>query len=294
MKFIEGYRGFQVVFELRDIEPAMYVRTIQEVEMLKTRCWGYNKSKKRIGPQPSFYELWYENNKLRRRIAESLDPNEEIWKAGAAFGYSMAKNFMPMYAKNIYEHFDAISVLDPCAGWGDRMAGALSSSTVKKYVGFDPNFNLRPGYARIMRDFSKPISSETPQSVYFDEGMHAIHSVCYEKGDALLEGSVFDFAFTSPPYFLLEDYGPHMPRYSNWLEDFYRPLFEITHKHLKPLGHFVVFVNDSTAGKVLQYILHDVPQFTSFRLKEKVGLFGGCSGKLHNGFVFQRGPEPSQ
>ena len=39
MKFIEGYRGFQVVFELRDIEPAMYVRTIQEVEMLKTRCW---------------------------------------------------------------------------------------------------------------------------------------------------------------------------------------------------------------------------------------------------------------
>ena len=28
------------------------------------------------------------------------------------------------YAKAIYEFFEAETVLDPCAGWGDRLTGA--------------------------------------------------------------------------------------------------------------------------------------------------------------------------
>ena len=34
---------------------------------------------------------------------------------------------MPPYAKSLYEYFGAKSVLDPCAGWGDRLIGAAAA-----------------------------------------------------------------------------------------------------------------------------------------------------------------------
>ena len=40
-----------------------------------------------------------------------------------------ATTFMPGYAKAVYEHFGAQAVLDPCAGWGDRMLGATRPYT---------------------------------------------------------------------------------------------------------------------------------------------------------------------
>ena len=61
----------------------------------------------------------------------------------------MATTFMPAYARAVYDYFRPRVVLDPCGGWGDRLLGC-ATTPVWKYVGFDPNMNLRPGYARLM------------------------------------------------------------------------------------------------------------------------------------------------
>jgi hypothetical protein len=279
---------YLVVFRLTDIQPADYVRAIQEIEMLKTKVMGHNKTSAGNITLASFYDLWYENSVLRKRIMHSQDPHEEKWRAAGQFKYKLATNFMPMYAKSILEHFNATSVLDPCAGWGDRMAGALSAGTVSKYVGFDPNINLRSGYKKIMHDFGKPVTYENGKSIIFDS-VHAIHSECFEKGEELLQDSIFDFAFTGPPFFLYEDYGAFMPRYDNWYQDFYRPLFMITHNHLKSHGYFVVYLNDSLGGEIENYMVYTVPQFTSFRFIGKIGMIGGSSSRIRDVFVFQRG-----
>ena len=52
---------------------------------------------------------------------------------------------MPGYANAIFEHFGAKAVLDPCAGWGGRLAGAAAARCVERYVAFDPNLRLRAG-----------------------------------------------------------------------------------------------------------------------------------------------------
>jgi hypothetical protein len=68
---------------------------------------------------------------------------------------------MPMYAGYIYKYFHGDSMLNLCAGWKDRFAGALSSGRLSRYVGFDPNvnFSVYDGYKRILCDFGATLTS---------------------------------------------------------------------------------------------------------------------------------------
>ena len=242
-------QGFKIVFDLTFFEPANYVRAIQELEMLKTRVMDVDGRTKKAVQRPSFVDVWCKNSRFREMITNSADPHEQKWLLSKKFGYKMANNFVPMYARSIFDYFHAKSVLDPCAGWGDRVAGALSSATVQKYVGFDPNLNLIPGYKRILGDFGSGVRAQDATTIHFDNG-YVMHSARFETGRGMLDGLMFDFAFTGPPYFDYEDYGEYMPVYKDWVQEFYRPLFEITHDHLHPNGIFAIYINDCIAGKI--------------------------------------------
>ena len=58
----------------------------------------------------------------------------------------ICSQFRPSSAKALYDLFEPVSVLDPCSGWGDRLAGAFASTTVLNYTGIDPNSRLIQGY----------------------------------------------------------------------------------------------------------------------------------------------------
>ena len=115
---IVKYR-FRVVFRLASIEPAEYVRAIQELEMLKTKVAKYDRVTRKVATLPSFIEVWNSNGMFRNIITKSHDPHEEKWQQEHNFNYKLATNFMPMYARSIYEYFDGGRVLDGCAGWGE-------------------------------------------------------------------------------------------------------------------------------------------------------------------------------
>ena len=87
-------------------------------------------------------------------------------------------------------------VLDPCAGWGDRLAGAISrSSHISEYTGTDPNPNLFEGYENMIK-FFVPISQHSKFKM--------INSRFEEWGD--IPKNYYDLVYTSPPYFDFEDY----------------------------------------------------------------------------------------
>ena len=145
-------RGYEIVYRVIDDSPADLVRAIQEEEILKTRI--KLRQGGRVTTLPSFWEVWHiTDSGLADEVLAHADPNEAKWVLSKKYGYKLATTFMPTYAKSIYEYFRGECVLDPCAGWGDRMLGATVSSCVKKYVGFDPNRALIPGYKEIMRRF---------------------------------------------------------------------------------------------------------------------------------------------
>jgi len=285
---------YEIVYKIKDDSPSDYVRAIQELEILKTRLKLHDNKTNRTRTLPSFVEVWNDpKSGLAEAILSEKDPQEAKWALSKKFGYKIATTFMPMYAKAIYEYFGAKSVLDPCAGWGDRMTGALSASGLRKYVGFDPNTNLVPGYKQIQADFGNKVVVDDPEHyhVKFDGGFH-IYSIPFELGAKRLGDERFDFAFTSPPFFDYEDYNPKNPTYKNWYKEFYEPLFTLTEKHLKANAFFAVHIDDTSAGKIRDFLFRRVDQITSFKYCGRIGLVGGKSGKIRNVFLFQRGPDP--
>ena len=104
------------IFRLSSIDPGDYVRAIQEPFMLQVHVMHSEKSKKKKSACPSFQDVWDTSPLFRSCILQSRDPQEAKWGLQRRFGYKLATNFMPMYAKEIYNHFQAKHVLDPCAG----------------------------------------------------------------------------------------------------------------------------------------------------------------------------------
>ena len=280
---------YEIVYKVIDDKPADYTRAIQEKEILKTRLKLKDRETGRTTSLRSFTEIWDDTNSgLAKEILQSSDPLEAKWSLAIKYNYKLATTFMPMYAKSIYEYFGGKTVLDPCAGWGDRMVGALASTCVKRYLGFDPNTNLVDGYKKIQADFGNKVETEEQSHIKF-EGNNEIYSLPFEIGEKKLGEERFEFAFTSPPFFDYEDYNPENPTYTNWYKEFYEPLFVLTEKHLKAKGFFAIHIDDTSAGKIRDFLFHRVEQITSLKFCGKIGLVGGKSGKVRNVYLFQRG-----
>ena len=278
---------YEIVYKIHDDQPADYTRAIQEREILKTRLKLKNAQGHTITLN-SFTEIWEDpHSGLAREILQAKDPNEAKWQLARKYNYKIATTFMPMYAKSIYEYFAASKVLDPCAGWGDRMVGALSSNCVQRYVGFDPNIRLVEGYKKIQTDFGNCILNETARHIEFDN-KYEVYSEPFETGVAQLDGELFEFAFTSPPFFDYEDYSPDNPKYRNWYTEFYELLFILTEKHLIQNAFFAVHIDDTSAGKIRDFLSKQVSKITSFHYCGKIGLVGGKSGKIRNVYLFQK------
>jgi hypothetical protein len=281
-----------VVFDLADCDVAMVTRAVQEDQILKTRLKAIGKGGRPID-LPSFWDVWAENAEFRARIASSDDPNEAKWKLQTEFGYKIATTFMPPYAKAMYMHFGAATVLDPCAGWGDRLVGAAAAAaagTVQKYVCFDPNLTLRPGYAALMKLFGHEVTALSDQKIEFSNGFE-VRCQPFEEGAKQLRTCSFDLVFTSPPFFDYEQYNPGNPQYVDWLDQFYKPLFVQACRCVK-VGHFVcIHVGDTSAGNINEFMKVTMRMHCPLKLVKRVGLQGKMSEQTRSVWVFEKRKE---
>jgi len=150
-----------------------------------------------------------------------------------------AAQFKPAVAAAVIRHFGASSVLDPCAGWGDRLVAACACRV--RYVGVDPNGGNFAGYAGIIDRYGAARRQEVVES-------------CFEDFDCGTDR--FDLAFTSPPYFDTERYAAGTDyeqmqswrRYStvdSWVDGFLRPMVLACKKALRPGGVLAINLKDS-------------------------------------------------
>ena len=276
---------YKVIFVLLNDETGNITRAIQEDEILKTRI--QIRKNNRINTLPSFWDVWNSNKKLSQAIFNSVDPNEEKWKCMKPFGYKLATTFMPLYAKSIYEYFNATTVLDPCSGWGDRLLGASSSHCVEKYIGFDPNSNLRSGYCSIMELMHHTIIEVENEKIVFDNNFECVF-LPFEKGVLSLESNSFDLVFTSPPFFEYEIYCSTNPKYEDWIKDFYTPLFIQSCRCVKIAGYVAIYIDNTLSGEINSFLLNQVQLITSLKFVYKIGLQGQFSGKTRPVWVFQK------
>lgn len=130
-------------------------------------------------------------------------------------------------------------VLDPCAGWGDRLISALSLGV--EYYSYDPNTDLTEGHS-LIKNYLSPLSRTQIMYHPFGEGI---------APEELLPEGVCDLVFTSPPYFDYEKYSSstsqsHIthPIFYGWVKGFLFVMLSESWKVLKRGGYIAIHYSD--------------------------------------------------
>ncbi|MFW6028827.1 MAG: hypothetical protein ACOCRO_01090 [Halanaerobiales bacterium] len=141
-------------------------------------------------------------------------------------------NFKPVIAKYIYDNYiekDGI-VLDPCAGYGGRLAGCIASNKNLLYHGIDSNGDIAIGNTQMASFFMNLYNN----GIFNKERMFKFEFKfdigCAEDIMSRLNNK-YDLIFTSPPYYDLEIYEKNKnqssEKYSNYKEWKNKFLFKI-------------------------------------------------------------------
>jgi len=102
----------------------------------------------------SFKKMWVADNLVKmlrwNRKSHSTPYLSEI-KRGIYFNFGLPKStiYRPQMAKMIVTGLNGEVVLDPCAGWGGRLLGAVSSNA--HYIGFEPNIKTYNGLLKLSK-----------------------------------------------------------------------------------------------------------------------------------------------
>jgi 16S rRNA G966 N2-methylase RsmD len=180
----------------------------------------------------SFASLWNAKNLekiLRWNRKSHSTPYLSELKRGIYFCCGLPKSTMyrPQMMKLACMRYSPNTVLDPCAGWGGRMLGAVSYGA--DYIAFEPNTKTYTNLNKI---------------VDFLDISHKVKLICddvrnYQKYDL----PNVDMVLTSPPYFDLEVYTHEATQsvsnsdsYQQWAEEFLKPVIKMGLDHLTDDG----------------------------------------------------------
>ena len=167
-------------------------------------------------------------------------------------------NHSPTIIKYFINKYKAKNVLDMCAGWGDRLIGALACG-VNLYVGVDPNPCVHPNYANM-------ISTLIPHSPN-PTGKYKLYEERFEDIDITKYNETFDLMYSSPPYFDYEKYTDKpgqshrtFTHQTEWVNGFLKPSIIKCIQALKYNGYLVLYFSQekgkSYIEPFLQWILY--------------------------------------
>lgn len=171
----------------------------------------------------SFSNLWNKDNLVKvlrwNRKSHSTPYLSEL-KRGIYFCCGLTKNTMyrPQMMKMACIKYQPKLVLDPCAGWGGRMLGAVSYGA--NYIAFEPNTKTFEGLNKLV-DF---LGIRDKVTLICDD---VLNMDSYSLPDV-------DMILTSPPYFDLEVYTHEntqsiatLNSYDSWSQNFLKKVIEL-------------------------------------------------------------------
>jgi hypothetical protein len=165
-------------------------------------------------------DIWKDEQKLAkmnwhwwRSTLGNSDVSHSTMRSGFRIGTYTATQFKPAVAKALYEKHNARTILDTSCGWGDRLAGFYATPSTQRYVGCDPNPEVYETYKKQCIAYEKLLGGnpvlEEHDDFFICRGLKTVEIYNRPAEDISWKnfGRVFDFYFTSPPYFNTETYG---------------------------------------------------------------------------------------
>ena len=159
---------------------------------------------------------------------------------------------------------------DFSCGWGGRLAGALKNKV--NYYGTDPNYLLYDKLLQFNNDY---------KSIFMKHGEKTITDIKCQGSEVFVgewENKI-GLAFSSPPYFALEDYKIGNQSYKNgttyeqWLQNYMFPTFKNINRYLIDNGFLIVNIKDYQ-----EYTLEK----DTIKMAEKAGFYLYCTETLQN------------
>jgi hypothetical protein len=180
------------------------------------------------------------NTEFRNRVLNIPRSDHALQRRMLRANSYFASHFCPVTASSLYQWATGglreLSILDPCLGWGDRLAAALACPDVARFRGCDPNKNTIRGYERQIEDWGA--------------GRDFSVERCGIEDYAVEEASA-DVILTSPPYWNLEHYSIDIDQsyikyvsYDGWREGFLVSLFDKCCSALKGNMYLMFMVQD--------------------------------------------------
>ena len=167
---------------------------------------------------------YYSNNKYKKDLFGII-----------VFMKRAPSHFSPYVAGIVYRYFNANTILDPYAGWGDRCLAAMCLNI--KYIGIDRNFNLIECYDKLINFF--PHTS----SVKF---------ICGKSEDIDFHIYNPNLIFSSPPFWYK---GGLLEKYPQCEEDFEvflsQSLFPLFNKYIGQVT-IALYINKFMLDKLIE------------------------------------------
>ena len=140
---------------------------------------------------------------------------------------------------------------DFSCGWGARLTGALKNCV--NYFGTDPNYLLVPRLKQLAEDYKNTVNPSDGFDLFSmgDTGISTVDIRCQGSEVFIPEWeNKIGVAFSSPPYFYLEDYrvGEQSYKegttYEQWKTNYLFPTIQNIYKYLIPNGYFILNINN--------------------------------------------------
>lgn len=217
-------------------------------------------------------KVFLEGESVRRK----LDTAFRIGGMGIA---SRVSNFPIRYVDAVLKKYNVNNIYyDYSCGWGARLTSALKNKV--NYCGTDPNYLLVDKLKEYANDFQK----YTGNKIYTD---------IRAQGSEILVpewvGKV-GVAFSSPPYFDLEDYGvgnqSYKPgtTYQEWLDKYLKPTIANIWRYLVRDGYFIINIKNLPEYRIVDDIMEYI--LRGFELVEQMPLERVGKPYLTNGQQF--------
>lgn len=188
----------------------------------------------------SFYEamkdkeiMKYINEKSKKVRAKNLSTKTRKERLRSRYNlfqlyYGSINQFRPAEAKRLYCRLEPkVGILDFSAGWGGRCLAAIAYGI--PYIGIDANTNMKKSYEQMIKALQK--------------GNDASVTMVFKPSETVdFSKYKYDLIFTSPPYFMIEEY-ERMPQYGSkqgFLEKFFKPVVKNAWKHLQSPGYMAL------------------------------------------------------
>lgn len=238
------------ITRLKELEAHKLVRDfkVKHHRMALDICNFYNphiwKTKVRNSRTP--VEVFEDQREFRKVLRDRFKYGSGLTPSQILVGLRMRSrcpvNYPPATAKCLYDSYlvEKGVVLDPCAGYGGRLLGALCSEKVMSYTALEPCEETVNGCRRMYQDL-RP---------YFEGKKVELIRNLAEVWCPDFRLNSFDLVFTSPPYFDQEHYSEEQNQVCNMcksLEDYQqwiKKMLQNCLKMLKKKGKILIQVSD--------------------------------------------------